>query len=84
MNSIIVQDITNSRYDTIVLWTTTNRTKNDNMPTKNSQKYYDTKIEDYRPYIPELVENMPKYRMSGKKYRPISVGGLNSYYVNIW
>ena len=70
-------------YDKIVLWTTTNCMNNDNAPRKNSQNNDDTKIEDYHPYISELVENMPKYWISGKKYRPISVGGLDSYYVNI-
>ena len=41
------------------------------------------KIEDSHPYIVELVENMPKYWISGENYRPISVGGLDSFYVYI-
>ena len=58
--------------------------KNRNVQRNNSQKNADTKIEDSHPYIAELVENMPKRRISGKHYRPICVGGLDSYYVNIW
>ena len=42
---------------------------------KNSQKIADILIEDFHLYIAELVENMPKYRISGKNYRAISVGG---------
>ena len=37
-----------------------------NTPRKNMKKNYDTKIEDYHPYIAELVNIMPKYRVSGK------------------
>ena len=36
----------------------------------------DTKIEDSHPYISELVEIVPRYLISGKVYRPISVGGV--------
>ena len=43
----------------------------------------DIEIEDPHPYVAVLVENRPKYWVSGKKYRPISVGGLDSFYVNI-
>ena len=50
---------------------------------KKSQKIADILIEDSHPYIAELVENIPKYRISGKKYRPISVGGLDSFHVHI-
>ena len=81
-NCFLVQDSTKSAYDKILLWTTTNRTNNENLPRKNSQKNSDTKIEDSQPYIAELVENMPKYRISGEIYRSIDVGGLDSYYVN--
>ena len=57
---------------------------NDNVPRKNSQKNADTKIEAPPPYITELVEIMPKYWISGKIYRPISIGGLNYFYVSIY
>ena len=56
---------------------------NDNVPRKKLQKNADTKVEDSRPYISELVENMPKYQIYGKNYRPIYVGGLDYFYVNI-
>ena len=57
--------------------------KNYNVPINNLQKNAYTKIDDSRPYISELVQNMPKYWVSGKNYRPISVGVLDSFYVNI-
>ena len=50
--------------------------KNDNAPIKNSQKIADIKDEYSHPNIAELVKNMLKYRISGKNYRPIYVGGL--------
>ena len=34
----------------------------------------DTKIEDSHPYIAELVEIMPKYRISEKKYSQFLLG----------
>ena len=40
---------TKSKYDAIVLRTTTNCTNNDNVPRKNSQKNVGTKIEDSHP-----------------------------------
>ena len=70
-------------YDIIALWTTTNRTKNENVPIKNSQKIADIKIEDTHHYIAEVVENS-KISDLWKNYRPISVGVLDSYDVNIW
>ena len=43
----------------------------------------DTTNEDSHAYTSELVENMPHYWISGRDYRPIYVGGLDSYYINI-
>ena len=56
---------------------------NKNVPRKKLQKNADTKIEYFHPYTAELVQNIPKYRISDKNYRPIFVGGLDSFYVNI-
>ena len=66
-NYNIVQDSKNITYDIIVLWTTTNCTNNENIPRKKSRKIDDIKIEDSQPYIAELVKNIPKYWVSGKK-----------------
>ena len=70
----MVQDITKSTYDTIVLWNPTKIINNDNLPIKNSQKYSDPKFEDSHPYMAELVEIMPKYRISGKNYSQFMLG----------
>ena len=70
----MVQYSAKSTYDTILLGTPTNRTNNNNVPRKNSQKNADTKIEDSHPYIVELVEVMPKYRISGKNQRHLFWG----------
>ena len=64
-NCNIVQDSTNITFDTIVLLTTTNCIINKMLSRKNSQKFSDIKIEDSYPYIVELVQNMPNYRISG-------------------
>ena len=82
-NCNIVQDSKNSTRDTILIRNTTKCTKNENVPGKNCQKKSDIKIEYSHPYIAELVQNMPKYRIYGNKYRPLSVGGSDSFYVNI-
>ena len=83
-NCNIEQDSKNSTYNIIALWTTKNGTNHEDVPMKNSHKNSDTKIEYPHPYIAELVQNMPKYRICGKKYRPIFVGELDSFDVNIW
>ena len=38
---------------------------NEVLPRNNPQKHSDTKIEDSHPYIAELTEKMPKYRIFG-------------------
>ena len=58
-------------------------TYNENLARNKLQKNADAKFEDSQPYISELVENIPKYRISGNNYRPVSVGGLDYFYVNI-
>ena len=55
-NCNAVQAGTKITYNTIFLWTNTNRTNNGNVPRKNSQKHSDTKVEDYQFYKVELVE----------------------------
>ena len=82
-NYNIVQDSTKITYDTISLRTTTHCMNNENVPKNNSQESSETKIENSHHYIAELVENMPKYYISGKNYRPISIEGLDSYYEDI-
>ena len=57
--------------------------KNDSATINNLQINADTKIEDSYSYISEPVGNIPKYCISGKNYRPISVWGLDFFYVNI-
>ena len=76
-------DLTGRVYVKMYLLTQVDCTCNENVPRKNSQKIADILIEDFHLYIAELVENMPKYRISGKNCIPISVGGLNSFYMNI-
>ena len=61
----------------------TKGTYNENLPRKDSQKNSDTNIEDSQLYISELVQNIPEHQIPGNIYRPISVGGLDSFYVNI-
>ena len=56
---------------------------NGKTPINKSQKIAGIKIEYSYPYIAELVQNMPKYWISEKKYKPISLGGLDSFYVKI-
>ena len=48
---------------------------NENIPRNNQHKTAYIEIEDSQPYIAEIVQSMPKKRIYGKIYRPISVGG---------
>ena len=62
----MIKDSKKSNYNKILLCSTIKLMKNYSLPINNSQKNADTKIEDSRPYIAELVENMPNIRFLEK------------------
>ena len=57
-------------------WKTTKVKSIENVLKKNSQKTTEIKIEDYHPYITELVQNIPK-TVFLKNYTPIYAGELD-------
>ena len=63
-------------YDVNVLQDTTKGAYNEDAPIKNSQKTQEIWIEESR-------NPQAKNWISDKNYRPKSVGGLDSFYVNI-
>ena len=66
-------------YDIIVLWTTKYSTNIEEVPRNNPEKNTYTKIEDSYPYIAELVQNMPKYLISGKITGQFMLGDWNPF-----
>ena len=78
-NCKIIQDITKSMYNMIILKNITKFTHSENTPRKNSQKTAETEIENSHPYRAELVQNIPKNQIPDKSYRPKVVGGLDCF-----
>ena len=75
-NINIMQDSRKSMFNINIMQDSTKYTQIINIPRNNTQKTYKNYIEDYHPYMEEIIQK-PKKGL--KSYRPQSIGGINYF-----